>query len=58
MEVKDLSNSQLLTERELTKSNISKLREQRRGLDGQLDTEYFRKNEIEEEIAKRFKEDL
>ena len=57
MEVKDLSKEQLLQERTLIKEKIAKLRNQRKGLDGQIDTEYLRKTEIEEEIIRRYEND-
>lgn len=57
MEVKDLSKEELLQERTLIKEKIAKLRNQRKGLDGQIDTEYLRKTEIEEEIIRRYEND-
>lgn len=58
MIVKDLTKEQLLIERKNTINKIATLRKQRAGLDGQIDTEYLRKNEIEEEIVKRYTEGL
>ena len=56
MEIKDLSNEELLQELENVNSKISTLRKKRSGLDGEIDTEYLRKNELQDEINKRFKE--
>lgn len=56
MEIKDLSNQELLQELEIVNSKISTLRKKRSGLDGEIDTEYLRKNELQDEINKRFKE--
>lgn len=56
MEIKDLSNEELLQELEIVNSKISTLRKKRSGLDGEIDTEYLRKNELQDEINKRFKE--
>ena len=56
MESKDLSNEELLQELEIVNSKISTLRKKRSGLDGEIDTEYLRKNELQDEINKRFKE--
>lgn len=55
MEVKDLSKEELL--KELVKENekILTLKKQRSGIDGQLDTEYIRKNELLNEIVNRYK---
>lgn len=55
MEVKDLSKEELL--KELVKENekILTLKKQRSGIDGQLDTEYVRKNELLNEIVNRYK---
>lgn len=54
MEVKDLSKEELLLEKKLVKEKIEKLRNQRKGLDGQIETEYLRKTEIENEIERRY----
>lgn len=54
MEVKDLSKEELLLEKKLVKEKIAKLRNQRKGLDGQIETEYLRKTEIEDEIERRY----
>lgn len=58
MEIKDLSKEELLQELELINSKITQLRKQRSGLDGEIDTYYLRKNQLTDEIIKRFKEDV
>lgn len=55
MEVKDLSDYQLVQELNIINNKIAQLRKKRSGLDGEIDTEYLRKNELLEEIVKRFK---
>ena len=57
MEVKDLSKEQLLRELVSENEKIITLKKQRSGLDGQLDTEYLRKNEILSEIVRRYEND-
>lgn len=56
MEVKDLSDYQLVQELNIINNKIAQLRKKRSGLDGEIDTEYLRKNELQDEIIKRFKE--
>ena len=55
MEVKDLSDYQLVQELNIINNKIAQLRKKRSGLDGEIDTDYLRKNELLEEIVKRFK---
>lgn len=57
MEVKDLSKEELLRELVSENEKIITLKKQRSGLDGQLDTEYLRKNEILSEIVRRYEND-
>ena len=57
MEVKDLSKEELLQELVSENEKIITLKKQRSGLDGQLDTEYLRKNEILSEIVRRYEND-
>jgi hypothetical protein len=57
MEVKDLSKEELLRELVNENEKIITLKKQRSGLDGQLDTEYLRKNEILSEIVRRYEND-
>lgn len=57
MEVKDLSKEELLRELVSENEKIITLKKQRFGLDGQLDTEYLRKNEILSEIVRRYEND-
>lgn len=55
MEIKDLSKQKLLQELDNTKQNINQLRKKRSGLDNEIDHYYCVKNELEEEIIRRFK---
>lgn len=55
MEIKDLSNQELIQERDSIRETIATLRKKRSGLDNEIEHYYYRKNEIEEEIVKRFK---
>ena len=57
MEVKDLSKEELLRELVSENEKIITLKKQRSRLDGQLDTEYLRKNEILSEIVRRYEND-
>jgi uncharacterized protein YlxW (UPF0749 family) len=58
MQTQELSNEELLQELESINSKIAQLRKQRSGLDNEIDHYYLRKNEITDEIIKRFKEDV
>lgn len=58
MEVKDLTNEALLLELENENKKIASLRNKRAGLDNEIDTEYMRRTELQNEINRRFMEGL
>ena len=58
MQVCDLTKEMLLQELEKENQLITKLESQRLGLSNQLTTERLRRNEIYNEITKRYKEGL
>lgn len=58
MEVRDLTNEALLLELENENKKIASLRNKRAGLDNEIDTEYIRRTELQNEINRRFMEGL